>query len=305
MAIVKHPLIKAIGFAGSFHGGKALFDAASQRPEPISVYAEMGSTNPVFILPGALKHKKEEIAKGLTASVTLGVGQFCTNPGLVFLENSAESDRFKKAVAQNFKESVSGTVLTAGIQQAYESGAEKLASRNGVNVLARGQAQGEGFQGVPFIMQTSAKNFMASKAFEEEVFGPSTLTVTADEKSELLKIAENLGGHLTTTIWANEDDLNEYADLFEILERKAGRLIINGFPTGVEVCHAIRHHTVFSGLRLDEKTVNENLLGLAEGLSIRACARVKGVNKDTVQRVLERARQHCIKVLNQLLKTFL
>jgi alpha-ketoglutaric semialdehyde dehydrogenase len=241
IAIVKHPLIKAIGFTGSFRGGKALFDAASQRPEPIPVYAEMGSTNPVFILPGALNDKKEEIAKGLTASVTLGVGQFCTNPGLVFLENSEGSDRFKKAVAQNFKESISGTMLTSGIQKAYKNDAEKLASQNGVKILARGQAQGEGFQGVPFIMQTSAKNFMASKAFEEEVFGPLTVTVTGDEKSELLKIAENLSGHLTTTIWANGDDLKEYADLIEILERKVGRLIMNGFPTGVEVCHAMIH----------------------------------------------------------------
>ncbi len=241
MAIVKNPLIKAIGFTGSFGGGKALFEAASQRPEPIPVHAEMGSINPVFILPGALKDKKEDIAKGLTASVTLGVGQFCTNPGLVFLENSQEADMFKKAAAQNFKETVSGTMLTTGIQKAYDNGTEKLASQDGVEILARGQAQGEGFQGIPSIMQTSAKNFMTNKEFEEEVFGPSTLTVTADEKSELLKIAENLSGQLTATLWANEDDLNDYADLIDILEQKAGRLIINGFPTGVEVCHSMIH----------------------------------------------------------------
>jgi alpha-ketoglutaric semialdehyde dehydrogenase len=241
MAIVKNPLIKAIGFTGSFRGGKALFDAASQRPEPIPVYAEMGSTNPVFILSGALKDKKEEIAKGLTTSVTLGVGQFCTNPGLVFLENSDEANSFKKIAVASFKKSASGTMLTSSIQKAYENGAEKLASQNGVELLARGQAQGEGFQGIPFIMQTSAKNFLTNKEFEQEVFGPSTLTITADEKSELLKIAENLGGHLTTTIWANEADLDKYADLIDILERKAGRLIINGFPTGVEVCHAMIH----------------------------------------------------------------
>jgi alpha-ketoglutaric semialdehyde dehydrogenase len=132
-------------------------------------------------------------------------------------------------------------MLTAGIQQAYESEAEKLASRNSVNVLARGQAQGEGYQGIPAIMQTSAENFLANKMLEEEVFGPATLTVTADKKAELLQIAKNLSGHLTTTVWANEDDLNEYADLIKILEQKAGRLIINGFPTGVEVCHAMIH----------------------------------------------------------------
>ena len=241
MAIVKHMLIKAIGFTGSFHGGKAIFDAASRRPEPIPVYAEMGSTNPVFILPGAMKNKKEEIAKGLTASVTLGVGQFCTNPGLVFLLNSRDTEIFKEAAARHFKESPSGIMLTCGIQNAYEKGSEELGSRDGVEILARGRAQGQGFQGIPSIMNTSAKDFMANKAFEEEVFGPSTLIVTAEDKSDLLKIAEKLNGHLAVTLWAEEDDLKEYMDLIELLERKAGRLIINGFPTGVEVCHSMIH----------------------------------------------------------------
>jgi len=241
MTIVKHPLIKAVGFTGSFRGGKALFDAAAQRPAPIPVYAEMGSTNPIFILPGALKDQKEEVAKGLTASVTMGVGQFCTNPGLVFLENSGLADSFKQLTAENFKESSSGTMLTSGIQKAYENNSNKLTAQKNVKLSAKGQSKGEGFQGVPFIAQTSAKDFMANKELEEEVFGPSTLTVTADEKTELLKIAENLNGHLTTTLWANEDDLEDYADLIAILERKAGRLIINGFPTGVEVCHSMIH----------------------------------------------------------------
>ena len=241
MAIVNHPLIKAVGFTGSFRGGKALFDAASRRTEPIPVYAEMGSTNPVFILPGALKDKKEEIAEGLTASVTLGVGQFCTNPGLVFLEKSEPANSFKDLTINSFKESASGTMLTSGIQKAYENGSKKLAARKGVELLATGQSRGDGFQGIPSISQTSAKNFLANRELEEEIFGPSTLTVTADDKSELLKIAENLSGHLTTTLWANEADLSEYADLVKILERKAGRLIINGFPTGVEVCHSMIH----------------------------------------------------------------
>jgi len=241
MAIVKNPLIKAIGFTGSFKGGKSLFDAAAQRPAPIPVYAEMGSSNPVFILPGALKDKMEDIAKGLTASVTLGAGQFCTNPGLVFLENSEDAHKFKNVTLESFNETVSGTMLTSAIQKSYENGTEKLASQNGVEVLGKGQSQGEGFQGTPSLMQVSAKTFLTNKKFEEEVFGPSTLTVTADEKSEILKIAKNLSGHLTTTVWANTDDLNNYKELFDVLEMKAGRLIINGFPTGVEVCHSMIH----------------------------------------------------------------
>jgi NADP-dependent aldehyde dehydrogenase len=241
MAIVKNPLIKAIGFTGSFRGGKAIFDAAMQRPEPIPVYAEMGSSNPVFLLPGALKNKTEEIANGLTASANLGVGQFCTNPGLVMLENSATADSFKKIVAESFSETVAGIMLTSSIQNAYMTGTKRLSGETGVDVLATGRLRDKGFCGVPIIMHVNAGDFLANKQLEEEVFGPSTLTVTAENKAELLKVAENLHGHLTVTLWADDDDLNNYAELFDILEQKAGRLLINGFPTGVEVCHAMIH----------------------------------------------------------------
>lgn len=241
MAIVKNPCVQAIGFTGSFRGGKALFDVASQRPQPIPVYAEMGSTNPLFILPGALKDQKENIAGGLVASVILGSGQFCTNPGLVFFENSGDGKSFKEVAVKMFKEASSGVMLTEAIHKAYQKGAEELASKEGVQLLARGQSGGEGFQGVPALMSISAKNFMDAKIFEKEVFGPSTLAVAADSKKELLKMAEELSGHLTATVWANEVDLHNYADLIKILERKAGRLIINGFPTGVEVCHSMIH----------------------------------------------------------------
>lgn len=241
MAIVKHPLIKAVGFTGSYCGGKALFNAAAQRPEPIPVYAEMSSTNPVFILPGALKDKKDDIANGLAASVTLGVGQFCTNPGLVFLEDSEESNIFIKTAAQHFSETESGIMLTAAIKNSYAKGQEDLAAQDGVEVLARGKPPCDEFQGTPALMQTSAKEFLSSRIFEKEVFGPSTLVVSAETRSELFQIAENLHGHLTVTIWANEADLTKYTDLIDILERKAGRLIINGFPTGVEVCPSMAH----------------------------------------------------------------
>lgn len=241
MAMVKHPLIKAIGFTGSFKGGKAIFDAAAQRPAPIPVYAEMGSTNPVFILPGALHERKAEIAKGLTASVTLGAGQFCTNPGLVFFEESADAAQFQKLAVANFQEVAAATMLTSQIHRAYENGIEKLGKQAGVALLAKGKTGEEGFPGVGHLFQTNARNFLANEHLEEEVFGPSTLAVTANNKAELIDAAQKLKGHLTATLWANDDDLKEYADLIAILERKAGRLIINGFPTGVEVCHAMIH----------------------------------------------------------------
>ncbi len=241
MAIVKHPLIKAIGFTGSFKGGKAIFDAAAQRPEPIPVYAEMSSTNPVFILPGALRERTAEIAKGLTASVTLGVGQFCTNPGLVILEESKDAAQFLKVTAEYFQDVSAATMLTSKIHQAYENGIERMSSQKGVRLLARDKADGSGCQGTPSLLQTTAQNFLSNEMLEEEIFGPSTLIITANNKNELLKIAQNLKGHLTATLHATEEDLKDYSDLIAILERKAGRLIINGFPTGVEVCHAMVH----------------------------------------------------------------
>lgn len=241
MAIVKHPLIKAIGFTGSFRGGKAIFDAAAQRPMPIPVYAEMGSTNPVFILPGALRDKKEEIAKGLTASATLGAGQFCTKPGLVFLEESENAVQFQQLAAANFQEVAAATMLTSQIHRAYENGIEKLSKQAGVARLAKGKSGEEGFQGVGYLFQTNARNFLANAHLEEEIFGPSTIAVTASNKAELVDVAQKLKGHLTATLWATDDDLKEHAVLIAILERKAGRLIINGFPTGVEVCHAMIH----------------------------------------------------------------
>ena len=241
IAIVKHPLIKAIGFTGSFRGGKAIFDAAVQRHEPIPVYAEMGSTNPVFILPGAIKEKSAEIAKGLTASVTLGVGQFCTNPGLVFWEESEQAVQFQKVTTENFQGIVSAPMLTPAIQQAFQNGIEKLAKQNSVQVLAKGKTDGNGLQGTAVLLKTSAENYLQDNLLQEEVFGPSTLAITARTKEELINAARALHGHLTATLWATEDDLKNYSDLIAILERKVGRLIINGFPTGVEVCHSMVH----------------------------------------------------------------
>jgi NADP-dependent aldehyde dehydrogenase len=241
MEIVRHPLIKAVGFTGSFGGGRAIFDAATQRQTPIPVYAEMGSANPVFILPGALREKKDAIAKGLAASATLGVGQFCTKPGLVFFEESEDAAQFQKAAAGNFQEVAAATMLTPRIHEAFVSGIEKLRRQKSIALLAKGKAGEERFRGVGHLFQTNARNFLANEHLEEENFGPSTLAVTASNKSELIEIAQKLKGHLTATLWATEDDLDDYADLTAILERKAGRLIINGFPTGVEVCHAMVH----------------------------------------------------------------
>ncbi|MFC2124026.1 aldehyde dehydrogenase (NADP(+)) [Bacteroidota bacterium] len=241
MNIVEHPLIKAIGFTGSFRGGKALFDAASKRSEPIPVYAEMGSINPIFVLPGAIREKKDEIAAGLAASVTLGVGQFCTNPGLVAFEGSEDGKEFQQAIAENIKNINAGNMLTPGIQQAYKDGIEKMVQQKGVNFLASGGEKTDGVGGTPHLFQVDSGEFLTNEQLEEEVFGPSTLAVTANHRDDLLKIANKMGGHLTATLYGSDEDLKNNEDLIQILERKVGRLIINGFPTGVEVCHSMIH----------------------------------------------------------------
>lgn len=241
MAIAQHPLIKAVGFTGSFRGGKALFDAAAQREEPIPVYAEMGSINPVFVLPGALKERGSQIAQGLSGSVTLGVGQFCTNPGVVMTLASDEAEDFITQTGKHLSEVGSGTMLTSGIKKAYASGVEKFKGVSEVAEVAHGNGEESDFKGQAHLLRTTASNFLQHSELSEEVFGPSTLSVSAGSKEELLKIASNLHGHLTATLHGTEEDLEEYAELISILERKVGRLLINGFPTGVEVCHAMIH----------------------------------------------------------------
>ncbi|GAA4441499.1 aldehyde dehydrogenase (NADP(+)) [Pontibacter saemangeumensis] len=240
-AIVRHPMIKAIGFTGSFRGGKSLFDEASKREEPIPVYAEMGSTNPVFILPRALRERKEAIAKDMAASVTLGVGQFCTSPGLIFLQRSEEEKQFTGLLSQSIGDMDGGVMLTPGIRGNYEKGIEKLRRVNGVEVLAKGKENATACHGTAYLLHAPVQAFLEEEALEEEVFGPSTLAVTAQHKDELLQAAERLRGHLTVTVHGTEEDLLENRDLISILEQKAGRLIINGYPTGVEVGYAMVH----------------------------------------------------------------
>jgi len=240
LAVVRHPRIKAIGFTGSYRGGKALFDVANSRPVPIPVYAEMGSTNPVFILPGAMGERQQAIAKDLAASVTLGVGQFCTNPGLVFYEKE-EQTNFVHAFSRSLEDVAPGVMLTAYIQEAYQAGVEKLTKTKGVRTLLQGRTPENGCYAPAYLFQSTGEAFLQDHSLEEEVFGPSTLAVAVDDKAQLLLIANRLGGHLTATLHATERDLQEYADLVAILEQKVGRLILNGYPTGVEVTHAMVH----------------------------------------------------------------
>ena len=239
ISLVRHPRVKAVGFTGSFRGGKALFDEASKRPIP--VYAEMGSTNPVFVLPRMLKERKEAIARDLSASVTLGVGQFCTNPGIVFLQRSVEEREFTEALSKNLGEVPPGVMLTPVIGENYLKDVEALKRISGVTVSTQERQDDSNNRGSAILLHADARTFLSNPALQAEVFGPSTVAVTASGKDELFQAAEALHGHLTATIHGTTEDLAEYADLIAILEQKVGRLIVNGYPTGVEVTHAMVH----------------------------------------------------------------
>ena len=228
MSLVKHPLIKAGGFTGSRAGGLALSAAASSRPEPIPFYAEMSSVNPVIILPGALRERSDQIAAGLHSSVTLGAGQFCTNPGMVLLADNQESDVFVNKLGDLMAGTAEQTMLTAAISANYRNG-----------VLARTNHAAVETIGASALFKTTAADFLAHPELAEELFGPSTLVVAY--KDQLVDLVNSLEGQLTITIHGTEDDLNANRDLIGLLERKAGRLVFNGFPTGVEVGPAMVH----------------------------------------------------------------
>ena len=242
-ALVAHPAIKAVGFTGSRQGGLALMRTASARPEPIPVYAEMSSVNPFFLLPNALDGKAAGIAQGFVDSLTLGVGQFCTNPGLVVGLEGEAFNAFSVAAAEALQLKTAGTMLTPGIHQAYVEAIERRSAVPGVQLLARGAAGTEGAAcaAQPALYGCDAATFLANPALEEEIFGPAAVLVRCRDEAELLAVARHVEGQLTATVHATATDQALARALLPLLERKAGRILFNGFPTGVEVSHAMVH----------------------------------------------------------------
>jgi len=239
-ALVQHRHVKAVGFTGSLRAGRALFDAAADRPEPIPVYAEMGSVNPVFILPGAVAERAASFAEGLKDSVTLGVGQFCTNPGLTIGIRDAGFDDFVQQLDRLMRVSPAGTMLTTAIQRSYEAGVLRLSGIDGVSATRSSVTTHES-QAMPSLFLTDPAVFFRHHEVSEELFGPSTVVVRCASRDELYGLARQLEGQLTATIHGTSADLEEFAPLVSILEKKVGRLIVNGFPTGVEVCPSMQH----------------------------------------------------------------
>jgi alpha-ketoglutaric semialdehyde dehydrogenase len=239
--LVKHPAIKAVGLTGSFTAGKALFNAAVNREVPIPVYAEMGSTNPVFILPAAMRERASKIASAFSASVTLGVGQFCTNPGILIHGDGAGAMEFTKYLEEEFKKTSGGVMLTETIFKSYSNGIAHHSAIDNIEIIASGVDSNQSLAARPVLFKTTAKTFASMNELAEEIFGPTSLVVEASSREEMLSLASNLGGHLTATVHGTDDDLKAYKDLIDILEQKVGRVVINGFPTGVEVCSAMVH----------------------------------------------------------------
>ncbi|MBK8975532.1 MAG: aldehyde dehydrogenase (NADP(+)) [Planctomycetes bacterium] len=241
--LVRHPETTAVGFTGSLRGGRALFDIAQARPVPIPVFAEMGSTNPIFVLPGALSTRADAIATGLATSVTLGVGQFCTKPGVVVLPGGDTARHLLDVLAARLAEHDDATMLHAGIHAAYESGLDARSALPGVEILHRGRAQAA--RGArPALLRTSCAAFLADQRLRSELFGPTTLAVVCEDVDGLRAVAAALDGQLTATIHADSGDAADLAlaaDLAELLAQRAGRVLFGGFPTGVDVNHAMIH----------------------------------------------------------------
>ena len=241
--LVAHDGIEAVGFTGSLRGGRAIYDAAARRPRPIPVYAEMGSVNPVVITQAALAQRADEIADGLVASVTMGTGQFCTNPGLILLQDSPAAQHFIAAVSDKMSAAPAGVLLNETIARGLEGAVSQTIANPEINVLTGGEAIADSdyFCFSNTVMQTSASAIRADDRLQVEHFGPVTLFVVCENGDDLRATVDALEGNLTSTIHAEAHELNDISDLLHQLREKAGRVIWNGFPTGVAVVHAMQH----------------------------------------------------------------
>ncbi|WP_051436241.1 aldehyde dehydrogenase (NADP(+)) [Marinomonas ushuaiensis] len=240
-ALVADARIKAVGFTGSRSGGCALMKIAQSRNEPIPVYAEMSSINPVFVLQHALESRGDEIAKSYVASLIMGAGQFCTSPGLLIAHKSVALDSFVQVASKALKENTSQTMLTEGIYDGYQKGVSRLSSNSKVREVARGKVKNSLNQCQSRLFITSAHDFLNDKDLQEEIFGAVSLIIECDDDDDVAHIAEHLEGQLTATLQMDNLDIDIARKLLPIMERKAGRILVNGWPTGVEVCNAMVH----------------------------------------------------------------
>lgn len=243
--LVSHPAIKAVGFTGSREGGLALIRAAAARPEPIPVYAEMSSINPVFLLPGALAARAESIASAFVDALVMGAGQFCTNPGIVLAVEGPDLETFLTQASAHLAEKAAQTMLTPGIHSAYEQGLNRISSQADVQTVASGQPCCGLTQAQGHLYQTTFANVSGNTGLLDEVFGPAAIIVRCQNTEQMLAFATSIEGQLTATLHLEHQDLAIARNLVQAMEKKAGRVLINGFPTGVEVCDSMVHGGAF------------------------------------------------------------
>ena len=240
--LVMHPAIKAVGFTGSFGGGKALFDMANQRPEPIPVFSEMGSVNPVVLMPEKMKQDAENVAISYANSITLGVGQFCTNPGLIFGIENEDLERFIDILSDEIEKIAPTKMLNEGIFKNYEDKKMTALSQDGVNTESVSKIEKNAeIQGTPTIASVNANIFLKNLKLHQEVFGPYSLVVKCKDETQLLEVLNHLEGQLTATLMATESELIANEEIVDTLRTLSGRLNFNNAPTGVEVCFAMQH----------------------------------------------------------------
>mgnify|MGYP003393440199 FL=1 len=239
--LVKHPQIKAVGFTGSINGGRALFDLANQRTEPIPVFAEMGSINPVILLPKALQKRTMKIAKTYAQSITLGSGQFCTNPGLIFGIKSASLNTFAQLLSNEILLIEPSCMLNPAIVNNFEINKEMMKQQKNISTVVSFEKNGDKNYGKPLILTVDGASFLKNTLLHQEVFGPFSMLVQCESMDELETIISQLEGQLTGTIIAEEEELLKYNNLVHTLQNRVGRLIFNGVPTGVEVCPSMQH----------------------------------------------------------------
>lgn len=240
--LVQAPAIKAVGFTGSFTGGTALMALANKRPDPIPVFAEMGSSNPLFVLPKALSENAAGIAQGFIGSITLGSGQFCVKPGLLIAVDGEPLQTFLDAAKKVVADAPSAVMLNERICQSFQQSMSERGQGKGLEVVARGQApSGDGFYSQVTLFTTTAANLLDNIELVEETFGPASIIVKCQDRDELMRVARRLPGQLTATLHGTEEEFGDYAELLDLLTETAGRVVVNGFPTGVEVCHSMVH----------------------------------------------------------------
>lgn len=238
-ALVRHPLIAAVGFTGSLTGGRALFDLCATRPSPIPFFGELGSVNPMFLLSNAVAARGDQIAQGWAASLTMGAGQFCTNPGIAFILSGSDAQAFTEAAKAALDRVSPQTMLTGGMAAAFRDGCDRTREARGVQPVLTTTTAGR--TASPSLFAVSGADWMGDPALAHEVFGPMGLIVLVEDFAQMLQIARSLDGQLTCTLHMDDADAGEALALLPVLERKAGRILANAFPTGVEVCDSMVH----------------------------------------------------------------